>query len=380
VYPSAVHTRFEHSIGVLQVTDRIAQNLGFDENRKRKVRIAALLHDVGHGPFSHLFEEAIARINGKQFSHETVTRWIVEEDDTVHSVLGGLAEEVVDILSPRTDSCKDTLSADIISSGVDADKLDYLRRDSYHVGVAYGSFDLERILHTVDVTPDEENLCVQEKGKDAIENYRLGRYLMHSQVYEHHTRLIADQMFLRAVELAFDSGILDKNALKVINPRHGGHVSHKRFLNYYLQLTDSSVYQTILEERHSEAAKILRAVTERRLLKRAYEVDLGIDIRDAIKRRDLSNMPRSEVAELEKVVARDAGLNPVNVIFHRSTISIKLFEPYDILILRPSKEVRTLDEMSPISADTSPIERIFVFCPKDKKSRVRRAAKKHLGV
>lgn len=378
VYPSAVHTRFEHSLGTLHVADRVALNLGFDNTRRRKVRIAALLHDIGHGPFSHLIEDALKSedMNGPDFSHELITRWVLTEDRDIRSSLGGLASDVLDILPPRTEECRDTLSADIISSGLDADKLDYLRRDSYHVGVAYGSFDLERILHTIDVTPDQKNLCVQEKGKDAIENYRLGRYLMHAQVYEHHARIIADQMFLRAIGLALDFGILDKRALRVGRSES----SHRKFLDYYLTLSDSSIYEEILQRRGSKAARILSNIRDRKLLKRAYELDLGLDVHDALKRKELSTLTKERVSQLERLIARDAGIDPSDVIIHGRTIEIKLFQPYDILVLRRNGEVRSFDDMSPISASATPVQRLFVFCPKNKKQKVRHAARRHLGI
>lgn len=377
VYPSAMHTRFEHSLGALHIADRIAQNLGFDEERRTKIRIAALLHDLGHGPFSHLFEQALERWNN-DFSHENVTRWIIEEDSEINSILGArLSRQVLDVLPHNPREPSDTLCADIISSGVDADKLDYLRRDSYHVGVAYGSFDLERIIHTVDVTPRGQNLCIQEKGKDAIENYRLGRYLMHAQVYEHHARIIADQMFLRAVELALSSGILDRSILTTVNSRSGSK-ARRRFLQYYHSLTDDSVYNVILRRKSNKAASFLKDIKERRLFKRACELDLAWDIGNADDRKRLSSMSLQEMKEKERRIARGVGLDPSDVIIHRSSISIKLYEPYDILILRRNGDVKTLDEMSPISAETRPIERLFIFCPMGKRHEVRQAARQHL--
>lgn len=354
-------------------------NLDLDADRRRKLRIAALLHDLGHGPFSHVFEQALKTMNmNNDFSHESVTRWILQEDPELRSILGDLRSEVADILPPRSVRCEDSLCADIISSGLDADKLDYLRRDSYHVGAAYGSFDLERILHTVDVSPDGKYLCIQEKGKDAIENYRLGRYLMHAQVYEHHTRVIADQMFLRAIEVA-DSRTLNKTALTV-DGLPPSNESRKRFLNYYLQLTDPSIYEIIMRGRGSKAASILSRIVSRKLLKRACEIDLGVDVQDATIKMGLSSMSHEELRQKGRDISRAARVDDRDVIVYRSDIAIKLYEPYDILILRPNRQVRTLDEFSPISADTSPRQRLFVFCPKEKIAQVKRAAKRELGL
>src|SRR5205807_7915687 len=162
------------------------------DREKEIVRAAALIHDAGHGPFSHVFEEVMRYVNGEDFSHENVTKLIIEKDDSVRNALGPLSDDVLRVISTH-----ESLPSEIISGAVDADKLDYLRRDSYHTGVFYGVFDLERIVRSVCKIheSDEDYFAIDEKGKDALESYRLARYSMHAQVYEHHTRLIADDMF-----------------------------------------------------------------------------------------------------------------------------------------------------------------------------------------
>lgn len=148
VYPTACHSRFEHSLGVLHIANRMAQKLGLGEEQIKIIRYMAILHDIGHGPLSHNFEDILKKINGEKVSHEDITKKIIANDEFIGQVLGDNKEKVLDLF----DEENETVSKEIISSNIDADKLDYLRRDSYHIGVTYGVFDLERILHTINLT------------------------------------------------------------------------------------------------------------------------------------------------------------------------------------------------------------------------------------
>jgi len=362
VYPSAIHTRFEHSLGALHVAGRICSRLELGKERSKLIRLAMLLHDVGHGPFSHLFEEVLKRINGKKIEHELISTWLINEDAEISDFLGGQKKEIIKLLL-KDEKAKDwetsgrSLNSDVISSGIDADKLDYLRRDSYHIGVAYGQFDLERIIHTLKITPSKARICIDEKGKDAVENYRLGRYLMHAQVYEHHTRISAEQMFLKALDLAVKEKIINKKDLLVSNSS-----SHKKFLQEFMSLDDRSIYDRILAKPKSDSAKILRSITERKLLKRACEIYLN-DIKDVEKGNKITKTEGKE-EEVAEEIAKEAKVNSLDVIVKLTTITIKLYDKKEILVLR-KKQTRDLNEMSPISAESS-IVKFHVFGPRDK--------------
>ncbi len=173
VYPTAIHTRFEHSLGVTHLADRISKQLSLDDEVREVVRLAALLHDVGHGPFSHLFEAVLERVNGKKIDHDKISMMLIREDPDISSILGDMGEKVIRILdrrpAPGLDRKISSLATDIVSSPLDVDKMDYLRRDSYHIGVAYGQFDLPRIIHMLTHTDDkrEQRICVDSKGKDS---------------------------------------------------------------------------------------------------------------------------------------------------------------------------------------------------------------------
>ena len=183
VYHTADHSRFSHSLGVYEIVRRmitevpdIAQAL--NEREKVTVLAAALLHDAGHGPYSHAFEKVIGG------SHEEYTCRIIEEDTEVTQILesaaSGLSRDVADVIRHKS---KNPLLPQLISAQLDADRMDYLLRDAYFTGTSYGHFDLERILRTLRV--EKDLVVVKESGVYAIENYVMARYHSYWQIYYH---------------------------------------------------------------------------------------------------------------------------------------------------------------------------------------------------
>ncbi len=376
VYPGAVHTRLEHSFGTLYVAGRIARQLDLPDDEADAVRAAALLHDVGHGPYSHLFEAVIRSIrNDEKFDHEAVTQRVILHDMEVVAALEGIGDRVAQILRKEGG-----LLSRIISGALDSDKLDYLRRDAYYAGVSYGVFDIERILRSVCRvrSAGEDFLAVEMKGKDALENYRLARYSMHAQVYEHKTRLIADDLFVRAVLFAVEEGILPKEDLQSDDPN--------RFLPAYASLDDASIDLTVERQSKGLAKEIMQKLRNRKLLKRAYELPLTkLAAPDQLKRNELGRITSKQVPAIEKELADDAKCEPHWIIVHPQTIPIKLYERMDerkgedaseLLIRRrdATGSVTSLEDESPITSLPEPIRRIFVFCPKEHVERVHELA------
>ena len=375
VYPSAVHTRFEHSLGAMHIAGRMCDELQLKDEQKRLVRLAVLLHDIGHGPFSHLFENVLQKINpGEQEIHEQISKIIIKNDDEIGSILDNDQEKIIDLLNGKHNSGElenFSLLTQIVSSGLDADKLDYLRRDSYHVGVAYGIFDLERILYTLRKTPDSNSLAVDVKGKDALESYRIGRYLMHTQVYEHHARLAADRMFLKALDVAIDEKTLDQNKLKINTT--------KQFLEFYKTLDDDSIYNLIISREGKLSQKILKEVRHRKLLKRAIQFNIN-QISDPRMRDKMTNMNQDELDSNAKELIKIPNLKSHEIIFHKSNIQLKLYGYLDLLIIDKNR-VYSLKEISPISAKEK-IIKFYVFGPKNKKIRnsIKQTVADELGI
>ncbi|MBP3890608.1 MAG: HD domain-containing protein [Solobacterium sp.] len=183
VYHTADHTRFGHSLGVYEIVRRMVNEVpdlkdALDEREKVTVLLAGLLHDIGHGPFSHTFEEVM---NG---THEEYTCRIIEEDPDLSGLLEkeakGLSKEVADIIRHKS---KNPILSQLVSGQLDADRMDYLLRDAYFTGTKYGEFDLERILRTLRV--EKGKVVVKESGIYAVENYIMARYHMYWQIYYH---------------------------------------------------------------------------------------------------------------------------------------------------------------------------------------------------
>lgn len=220
VYPGATHTRFEHSLGVMHVATRLYDSvvarrkpvlfseLGFNDDglgRDRQlVRLAALLHDVGHTPFSHAAEELMPdRPNNTKYEHEhysaalirTHLRDVIENHPTCRNY-GFKADDIAALIEGSANAKQSLFWREIISGQMDADRMDYLLRDSLHSGVSYGKFDLHRIISTVDVAiqadAESPRLGIAEGGWHAAEALVLARYFMFTQVYFHKTRVAYD--------------------------------------------------------------------------------------------------------------------------------------------------------------------------------------------
>ena len=159
IYPSAVHTRFEHSIGTLYVADKMAERIGLDDHQREVIRLASLLHDVGHGPFSHVFDAILSIANQKGVGHEEITVDLIKKVPEVVDILGDSYEDVLMLFEdPEIES----VLKEILSSEIDADKLDYLQRDSYHAGVTYGFFEFTFFVFCPKEIRSEVKECAQE--------------------------------------------------------------------------------------------------------------------------------------------------------------------------------------------------------------------------
>jgi HD superfamily phosphohydrolase len=197
VFPTAVHTRFEHSLGTMHVASRMGEHLGLGDELPL-LRAAALLHDIGHGPFSHSSELIVeAYLDAK---HEAITAEKVRSDE-VAGPLEAASLDVGEVVALATGQAKGVLGA-LVSSELDADILDYMLRDSYYTGVAFGTVDLERIVSSLEVWGDR--LVLSGKGQYNAESLLVARYLMWPVVYLHHTECVADAMLVRAMVRAVE--------------------------------------------------------------------------------------------------------------------------------------------------------------------------------
>ena len=192
VFPGANHTRFEHSLGTMYISDQFSEKIGLDD--ADTLRISALLHDIGHLPFSHSFEDFFLT-KTKMEHQEAGRRIILGEKPFEESSIPGILEkfsmsprEISDMVAGR----QKTASSSIVSGPVDADELDYLLRDSTFCGIALGLVDYKRIINTL--IYKDNKLIIEEKGIPNLESLLIGRILMYRSVYWHKTCRIAQGM------------------------------------------------------------------------------------------------------------------------------------------------------------------------------------------
>jgi len=195
VYPGALHTRFHHALGAMHLMSRTLDNLrdkGNDISSKEyeSALIAILLHDIGHGPFSHSLENVLMQ----NISHEEISLQLMQR---LNKTFNGALTMALEMF---TDNYPRPFFHQLISSQLDVDRLDYLNRDSFFTGVSEGTIGAERIIKLLSVVDDE--IVVEEKGIYSVENFLNARRLMYWQVYLHKTGLAADKMLVKIIERA----------------------------------------------------------------------------------------------------------------------------------------------------------------------------------
>jgi hypothetical protein len=205
VYPSANHTRFEHSLGVYHLASRALDHLGVDGDRADHVRAAALLHDVGHGPYGHQTEEVIRRRTGRH--HDEVADLFGETELGAVLAAHGLDPERVAAIVRGEGEL-----GQLVSGELDVDRMDYLVRDAHHTGVPYGTIDTGRLVRELRYRDGE--LVLDEGNVQTAESLLLARALMNGTVYRHHVSRIAGAMLERASERLIDSGAVGVEAFR----------------------------------------------------------------------------------------------------------------------------------------------------------------------
>ncbi len=298
-YQSAEHSRFTHSLGALHLATRILAKLktkySISEDEEIAVRCAALLHDVGHGAFSHVIE-TILKFHHEQFSIEAILSHETEVGKILREFSETLPENVAAII--RGDFPRVAL-AQIVSSQLDADRMDYLLRDSLMTGAKYGIYDLEWIIKSLEIDEREDRLYVSARGIYAVEDYLQARYYMFRQVYFHRTLRAAESilrsLLRRALQL-FQTGknlwyAKDTAFEKVLR-------GEKLNLKEHLELDDSDVMFHIKQWQFS-TDKILADLSNRFLNRKLFKV-LDLDMPEA---------EREEFLRRAKKTVEDAGFD-----------------------------------------------------------------------
>jgi uncharacterized protein len=309
VYPSAQHSRFEHSLGTMHIAGYAGESLlrkGFidSEDNLQELRLAALLHDVGHGPFSHLFEEVLeSKCN---MTHEDIGKKVILESE-ISDVLSGHGYTPSDICSLSFGESRSGFLNEIIAGSLSADIMDYLPRDSLFTGAEYGKIDYHRLIASFEVVATG-HLAINKSALYSFESMLISRYEMFKAVYFHKTVRSAEVMLLHSLAQADDHLQITKISL-----------------DEFLSLTDEITLEQICSfDKNDNASKLARDYRDRRLLKCVYEKFLH-------KRDRLYNkMSVKTLEELRLRICDVAGVNE-NTVFVDASIAPSM-------PLTPSKE------------------------------------------
>ena len=389
VFPGANHTRFEHSLGVYHLAGRMADAISLSAEDSDLVRMAGLLHDMCHSPFSHTLESVTERMTG--MDHMELARAIITGkvkhhlpsfDDMLDGVgpIGEIldgegisADEVCDLIEfheTRTENLDGFTEGhgwfrsrdyahQIIHGPVDADQMDYLMRDAHYTGMTHGDIDCERLINTMAVHNDR--IVINRGGITAAEGLMVSRSLMYTSVYFHETVKIAERMLVKAVE---DCGN-DMSQIYLWN--------------------DSDLMQALLSSGGRSAATA-RCILARRLHKKSliiYAEEMTEDIAAALLEYSGGGMAR-----LERDVADQAGMDPYDItaeVAPKSNLqSLAKIGKTDVAILDSEGRVKPLTRISPVAKSLQSRDTCgwsaMIACPEEHRDRVRKAAVKVLGL
>ncbi len=319
VYPTAEHTRFGHCIGVMYLAGlsgkRLLNRMGLGDKKLQEIRIAGLLHDIGHGPFSHVFEEVLIEKRG--MNHEDVTEWII-----LKSELGDMLESegiskkrIGDLVRGRQKTKKDSIIAGIVAGQIDSDKMDYLIRDSFYCGVNYGLVDIHRLIDSIEISKDYQ-MQFDIAARGALESFLVARYEMFLNVYYHKTVRSVEVMLIKLINAA-------DNTLQLTSfstPEE------------FIELDDMSLISRIRSidpsesEDAKEAARMVNLLDSRVLYKSAFEKVLHTQDRFVSK-----ILTKSKVREsIQEEIAAIAGVEKDEVIVDVPTLPSVPYNPHQL--------------------------------------------------
>jgi uncharacterized protein len=376
VYPGGQHSRFEHVIGCMYLAGNVSEvlstrNVGFRREDGNKLRIAALLHDIGHGPFSHMFEEVLAEKT--TLTHEDMTRKIVrgtEIGDIVER--HGFSKKGISDLSIGKSNTEKEFMNDVIGGGLSVDIMDYLLRDSYFTGVEYGKVDVHRIINSFELVRGK--LAISQAAIFAFEALMISRYEMFRAVYFHRTVRAAELMLVKAMVLA--DKLLHFTDLSLEN---------------FLSLTDEVTLQRITEinpegDRELKLAKKLAIdYQQRNLLKCVFE--------KTVQRRDrfltsIFNQSRfretlaSQIASKAKVDQSEVFVDVPTAPSVPISSSRKLFTGVTVVTASGKQNLNNqnthyelgLDQLPLISTIAGFMDVLRVYTTAERRSKVKKAA------
>jgi HD superfamily phosphohydrolase len=371
-YPSGVHTRFSHVTGAMHLAGLAAEKMVkqglLEDDDWQVLRLSALLHDLGHGPFSHSFENLLKKVTG--LTHEDMSTKLINETEVGDIIqAAGYSKDLVSRLAVGKTSYKNRkFPAEIIAGQVDMDKMDFLNRDSYFTGVPYGRVDHRRLIEGLNVQDDK--LTINSNALYALEQFIIARYEMFKAVYYHRTVRASEAMLDRVLkgfsdEIGFTSSISTEEFLKLDD----GYLWSK--------LNEISKDRIIGDDKRA-AFELFSMLKKRTLLKTCYEI---------VKHEA---DPQGRILENDKVVealinsiSEEAGVDPLYVIIDTPTLPTIPLNPikrdnFEIIVYdEKSKKTLNLSKVSPLSNALSQyMEVIRVYSLPNLRQKVSAAASK----
>lgn len=362
VYPGANHTRFEHSLGTYHLMNVLLETLEVAKEEEKELIVASLIHDVGHGPYSHVTEPLLKKFTGK--SHEDIEDIIFKQDTEAESSATTIAEVLEEhymdkrkivgyIKGEKVEYGDERDFSKILNGEIDVDKMDYLVRDSYYTGVAYGVVDNIRLIQGLDFF--KGSLVITEKGILPAEYLLFSRFLMYPTVYNHHTSRIAQLMLLKALDAFIESK------------------SEPEDYAVALRKMDDSEINIALRKAKGYPKEMMERINERRLFKRAVYTSINELSEDVAAQ--LSDEKRS--MEIEEEISKRAGVDEKYILLDfQGEKEAELKESAAKVVVE--EEFRSLREVSSLVSTLSRVFRenykVGVYTPEKYRAEVKKAA------
>jgi HD superfamily phosphohydrolase len=313
VYPGSNHTRFEHSLGTMYLSDIMARQLMLTDDERQLVTTAALIHDIGHGPFSHAIEPVMEELCGR--THHDAS-WFLDDWDLLEIL------EKYDISKTETTEMLqgDHLLSGILHGELDVDRMDYLLRDAHYTGAPYGTVDAHRLIRNTVIS--DGHIAILEGGINAAESLLIARTLMRPSVYFHHVSRIAEMMFSCAVREHLKSS-------RAVNPIA------------FMRLDDAAAMQRLLNSPSDVARSMAKSIYFRRMYKRALYVG-----RDQVNIANLAKETAPQKSqEIAARIAEAAGIG-----YHEVLVDIPEFPRSMSVQVKVQNRNRLigLEEISPL--------------------------------
>jgi HD superfamily phosphohydrolases len=335
VYPGATHTRFQHSLGVMYLASQFADSLNLGKSKKKEIRTAGLLHDTGHGPFSHASENVAEK---RDIDHEDISCNVVDQ----------LSEKI----TSDTERIKKIIKGELeigqtVAGDIDADRIDYLMRDAHNSGLNHGQIEADTIINFSEI--DSRRLVHRFKSTQALESLFTARLHNTKSLYKHHTSQIAEKMLEKAFESMLNQG------LEIMD---------------LMRMNDYKAHNKLLSSEGS-AKELYSRIMDRNLHKRGVTLD-----QEDLSRQELEILEKENEKQIEKEIIDKTQVDEAEVIVKKPDTPSKA--DIDVKIKKDSS-VRDFSEVSPMPEALHEASwrnvNIAVYCSKDKISDIKEDSK-----